>query len=328
MKRREFLTATGAMGLVALSAKIGMGNDPPASHKAVSLRQVETDHFVLEFAPDTPRAFRILQLTDTHFGNPEPAYQERDRRTFELITQLVAQQRPDFIVHTGDFINNDRGRRVSFEATEFMDSLGLPWTHALGNHDIGAMPIEEYRQRLRGAAFGYFDAEGSREYAFRLDVLPRGGEKPAWSIFCFDSGFRMPNKHVSEGQLAWFGRQRAADRRRELDCPALAMIHIPTVEFEKLRATQQFRGIFGERVCFESDTGKTFDALAGSGRIHAVFSGHDHANDYCGVFGGIELVYGRVSGWSGYGDLQRGGRLIELSLDGPTYRHQIVLPQA
>jgi hypothetical protein len=60
--------------------------------------------------------------------------------------------------------------------------------------------------------------------------------------------------------------------------------------------------------------------------VRAVFSGHDHKNDYCGHWDGIELVYGRVSGWSGYGDLQRGGRLIELDMNEPRYGHRLVFP--
>ena len=60
--------------------------------------------------------------------------------------------------------------------------------------------------------------------------------------------------------------------------------------------------------------------------VSVVFSGHDHENDYAGVWQGIELVYGRVGGWSAYGELTRGGRLIELDLAAQAYQHQIVSP--
>lgn len=323
MQRREFLQST-ALGAGALLIS-GNARSADAPAKPLTIHQHETDRFEFRFRPESPRPLRILQLTDTHFGSPKNA--ATDQRTFEMLPRLVARHQPDFIMHTGDFINNDQGKGVSFEATEFMDSLGVPWSHALGNHDIGAVSTEEYRQRLKNAPFGYFDADRARHYAFRFDVTT-SGDQPAWTIFVFDSGHRMPHKHVSPQQLAWLRRQLAADAEREAKQPAVAMIHIPVVEFETIRAAGTFDGIFGERVCFESDTGNTFRTFQESGRVKAIFSGHDHANDYCGRLNGLELVYGRVSGWSGYGDLLRGGRLIELDPATGKYSHRLVFADA
>ena len=60
----------------------------------------------------------------------------------------------------------------------------------------------------------------------------------------------------------------------------------------------------------------------------SVFCGHDHVNNYHGDWHGTDLVYGRVSGWGGYGPgtWQRGGRLIELDLaeKRPVARHREV----
>lgn len=322
MQRRDFLkTAAAGAGTLLISSE----SIADRAESALAIEQRETDRFEFRFRPGTPRPLRILQLTDTHFGTPRNA--ATDRRTFDMIPRIVARHQPDFIMHTGDFINNDQGKGVSFEATEFMDSLGVPWSHALGNHDIGYVKTEEYRRRLKNAAFGYFDADDRRHYAFRFDVTT-GGSQPAWSIFVFDSGFQMPRKHVSDAQLAWFARQLQNDAQREAHQPAVAMIHIPVVEFETLRSSGNFEGIFGERVCFESDRGGTFRAFRDSGRMRAIFSGHDHANDYCGRIDGLELVYGRVSGWSGYGDLQRGGRLIELDPATGQYAHRLVFADA
>ena len=48
------------------------------------------------------------------------------------------------------------------------------------------------------------------------------------------------------------------------------------------------------------------------GDVMGAFNGHDHDNDYIGIFKGIALGYGRVSGWDAYGDMERGARIIRL----------------
>lgn len=328
MQRRDFLKTAG-LGVAGLTAgQLGGGSAhtsraAAAAASELSVRHTAPDRFELDFQPAAPRPLRILQITDTHFGNPDTDHQQRDERSFEMIRRLVAQEKIDLVAHTGDFVNNDRGPDTLWNAVDFMDSLGVPWTHALGNHDIGAVPVDEFRAKSKAGLFGHFEHDGARHYAFRFDVV-RGAEPPRFSLFVFDSGHRGPLKFVSQPQLEWFAQQIDSDTANKNDSPAIALIHIPVVEFERLRSSGQFNGIYGETVCCETDTGKTFDRFEKSARVKAIFSGHDHENDYRGLWEGIELVYGRVSGYSGYGDLERGGRLIELDLDTGAYRHRLV----
>ncbi len=44
----------------------------------------------------------------------------------------------------------------------------------------------------------------------------------------------------------------------------------------------------------------------------ATFVGHDHKNDFHGIYEGIHLYYGRVSGQRGDEDYMSGGRVIKL----------------
>ena len=329
MQRRDFLRTTAATSMAlglggnVLSARAEETAATPATPSALTIERLDTDHFRLTFKPAQPRPLRILQITDTHFGNDEAEYQERDARTVELLKKLVAAHQPDFIAHTGDFINNDRGPQISFAAVEALDSLGIPWTHSLGNHDIGHVPMDEYYKMPKLASLGYFDHGGDRQRAARFDLVTADAAKPAFSIYAFNSGHEMPNKHVGTRQLDWFADQLKRDRSAEVACPQIALIHIPLREFENLRAAEKFSGIFGEKVCFESDEGAAFDAFQKCGRLRAIFSGHDHENDYCGTRDGVELVYGRVTGYSGYGDLPRGGRLIELDPATGAYTHKL-----
>jgi hypothetical protein len=340
MERREFMKAASVAGLsTALSASLS--SSAPAAEGAatepappkpttptVTVWRLDTDRFVLEFAPREPRPMRVLQLTDTHFGDTDLESKVQDKRTFLSIQRLVDRHRPDFLVHTGDFINNDQGPKISFEAIEVFDSLGVPWTHALGNHDIGARSVAEFRKPMKQAAVGEFLTPEGPQYAFRFDIVSAGQTAPGFGLFCFDSGFKEPNRKVAQPQLKWFRDQMARDAQQGNQAPSLAMIHIPVIEFEKLRAAGAHQGNFGESVCYDSDTGDTFQSLHASQRVRAVFSGHDHKNDYAGNWNGVELVYGRVGGWNAYGELPRGGRLIEIDLAKQSYSHRLVFPDA
>lgn len=326
MDRREFLQTAGA-GMASISLATSAAADTTPAGKELAIRRIESDRFVIDFSPKSPRPLRILQLTDTHFGSPDAESKEEDKRSYAEITQLVKIHQPDFIVHTGDFINNDGGPLISFEAIDFFDDLGIPWTHALGNHDIGLRPVSQFRKLMKNASVGEFKGPSKTEFAFRFDITQSGATDPSFSIFCFDSGARSPGRKVGQPQIDWFEGQMQKDAKEGLITPILAMIHIPVIEFEKLHAAKKYDGNYGERVCFDDDKGDTFSAFKLSGRIKGVFSGHDHQNDYHGLWEGIELVYGRVGGWSAYGDLPRGGRLIELDLAKQTYAHKLAFHQ-
>lgn len=249
MQRREFLQVAGAAGLsVTLGSELRAAEPAPA----LSVRREASDRFVLDFAPAAPRSLKLLQFTDTHFGNSDVISKVNDKRSFKEIERIVKHQQPDLIVHTGDFINNDKGRGISFEAIEVFDSLGVPWTHALGNHDIGAhnggRSIADFRQPMKHAHVGEFRDGQTEHYAFRFDVTTPGKAEPACSLYCFDSGFADPDRKVSRPQLDWFDRQMQADAAAGLKAPALAFIHIPVLEFETMRAAGKSHGNFGEDV--------------------------------------------------------------------------------
>ncbi|KAE8144796.1 Metallo-dependent phosphatase [Aspergillus avenaceus] len=121
--------------------------------------------------------------------------------------------------------------------------------------------------------------------------------------------------------------------------PSIAFFHIP------LSAAKFFRedpgvnpsrepGQNGEVVSnqgemYDHKTGHDIElmwALAKADGLLATFSGHDHTNDWCFKWtedlpgqdvpgSGVNVCYGRHSGYGGYGDLDRGARHIVLNKD-------------
>jgi 3',5'-cyclic AMP phosphodiesterase CpdA len=308
MNRREFLAA----GVTAAIAPKLTFFSPQARPTVVFQASDEIDLL----APTSSR-FRILQLTDTHFGTSTPEARVKGKLSQALIRELVAAHEPDFIFHTGDFINNDQ-ENPEHDAIEFMAGLGRPWSVVFGNHDhpngkAGQKSLDEYYQSLEGAVVGYAEpAAGKRDYCFRIN-LRRDGASPFATILAFNTGDPQSGMKVNESQTSWMQARLDADRAAGAGQPIFVMQHIPTVEFHHLYEDEAAIGRQGEKVCFELDEGEIYARWKASGRVRAVFCGHDHVNDYIGKRDGIALAYGRCSGFNGYGDWQRGARLIDIN---------------
>lgn len=324
MNRREFLGGT-----VATLASLAMPHFSfPSMGAGVEVKRLGTDHFEILFDEDRP--FKIMQLTDTHFGIPEQGHDVTDALTFQMIKKLVDQNKPDLVFHTGDFINNDKVNPRINPAISFMNDLGVPWSLVYGNHDHssgqeGTISLDTYHGRMENHVMGYsVGADQKRSYCFRID-LKRKKETFA-SVIGFNCGGGPTPMIVSAEQRAWFEGQLEADKKRGTAHPILVMQHIPTIEYKLMHDAKEEIGRYGEEVCSESDKGEIFSVYRDSRRVHGVFCGHDHVNDYIGVHKGVRLAYGRVTGWSGYGDWQRGCRMIEVNPKTSVSKTRVVLP--
>lgn len=325
VNRREFLTASAAgVSAIAFPQLAFSKSAKPKSQ----VERIDTDRF--ELICEHPDRVRILQISDTHMGAPTPVERLGDAASRKVIRALIDEQRPDLVFHTGDFINNDKENVEHKEAIAFMNGLGTPWSLGFGNHDhsdgqVGGLSLDAYYARLENHAMGYRTFESGREYCFRIDVRGTKNRRGV-SLFCFNCG-SFDSKVVTKNQLAWFQQQIEQDRRLGRNEPILVMQHIPTVEYKTLYDKHLGVGRRGENVCFEQDKGEAFAAYRDSGRVRGIFCGHDHVNDYSGEMDGIRLTYGRVSGWSAYGDWQRGGRMIETRGNDQAYHSHVVLPK-
>jgi len=324
MQRRDFLSTTAAATASILTPTISLAAPVKESEDRFGdllIRPRATDHFDLLFTPVRPRPLRLLQIADTHF-HPGDATNEA---TENLLRGIVTREQPDFIVHTGDCVNNDSDKPVEWTGMYIVNGLKLPWTLCFGNHDYpvknasGSLPLDQIRQNMERGFQGYVDESTSRHYCYRYDVLTKDNGKPNACLFFFQVGYAEGDRRISDPQLSWFERQMKLDAERNVEAPITVFVHIPLLEYNKLFESGRALGEKGEDVCFDSDTGTSFRHFLNSRRVVGVFCGHDHKNNYHGEWRGVELAYGRISGWGGYGpaDWQRGGRLISLDLQSP-----------
>eukprot|EP00742_Colponemidia_sp_Colp-10_P000495 GILJ01000539.1.p1 GENE.GILJ01000539.1~~GILJ01000539.1.p1 ORF type:complete len:403 (+),score=48.96 GILJ01000539.1:40-1209(+) len=298
----------------------------------VSVALAQVDH-TLRFREDG--TFRIVQFTDLHFGEGDG----KDPKTQDVQRAVLAAEKPDLVIMTGDSVSGfawDGQTKPWFaplwkEFTRPMTEFNARWAYALGNHDHqGDLTQDEIisldqTSPLSLTQKGPADVDGVTNF-----VLPiYQGDEVLTNLWIFDShddgclgvggwGCVRPN------QVAWYKSLSAKlTQLRGAQVPGLSFFHIPMPEFMWVWNEFPTVGNKSEDVsCFAVNTG-LYAAMKEVGDMKGVFCGHDHNNDYGGPYYGIDLLYGRKTGYGCYGPpegWQKGARVIEITASPFSYR--------
>lgn len=116
----------------------------------------------------TGRDFKLIQLTDVHIGGGSFSHQ-KDLWAINAVAKMLQEEKPDFVIVTGDIaypvpfqagtFNNLRATKIF---ATLMETLGVYWTFAYGNHDT-----EAYSMYERGEINDWYTgqiAEGKLKY--------------------------------------------------------------------------------------------------------------------------------------------------------------------
>lgn len=289
--------------------------------KAYEIIYTDNDPFIVEMKGET---LKILQVTDLHltYGNDY-----RDRRTFELIKHLNDQDDYDLIVITGDMTMSPGAPRLFRKLISVMESLKTPWTFIFGNHETDFHTYEDFLQQIKHTEYLYFKVGpkiedggiGNFHFTFTKQQIP------FYRLYLLDS--KAEREHyteeegeydfLSEAQVAWYENLVAQDTLE-----SIIFMHMPLRQYID---AVNIVGVFREDKVYAQgvDTG-FFHVMKTYGLSKAVFVGHDHLNDFYFFKEGIMLAYGRATGLNGYGDLEKGGRHIEILADGKTISTSIM----
>ncbi|MCD9023561.1 metallophosphoesterase family protein [Cohnella silvisoli] len=269
--------------------------------------------------------FTIVQFTDMHFGDGKEEERQSDGQTAALVEKIIAFEKPDLVVLTGDMIWS---HGVADPKASFRRSIApvvaaqVPWAAVFGNHDAEdgvtreeLLDIQQEDEKCLSAA-GPADINGVGNFV--LKVKDADGSEAAAALYFLDSGINAPEAiggyaWIHPDQIHWYTQQsRRLAEQSGGPLPALAFFHIPVPEYEAAWNGERVTGTKEENVeCSKINTG-LFGAMIQMGDVMGTFVGHDHDNDYCGTVHGIRLCYGRVSGYNCYGKLQRGARVIRI----------------
>lgn len=267
--------------------------------------------------------FKIAQFTDLHL-----AYENKASAiTFERIDQVVADEKPDLIILTGDIIYSKPGKENFQSILTFLEKKQIPFAFVFGNHDDEqGLSREElfalgkpYAYNMSTDLFPELSGVGN----YVLNIRSSEGEATAFALYCLDSNAYSQIEgikgydYIKPDQIHWYQAQskQLTEQNNGKPLPALAFFHIPVPEYATAVSANnaQVYGIKRENVCAPELNSGLFLAFKECGDVMGTFVGHDHNNDYAAYWHGILLAYGRYTGGSTvYNDLPNGGRIIEL----------------
>ena len=133
-------------------------------------------------------------------------------------------------------------------------------------------------------------------------------------LYFLDSGGGSFDEELFANVTTWLATTAAAlaaQFGRAL--PSVTFVHIPSPEFATAAGSPKCVGMADDGITPTVGANALFATLAATGAARAVFVGHDHGNAWCCPLSGVQLCYGRHTGYGGYGTWSRGARIIELA---------------
>ncbi|KAK8718226.1 hypothetical protein V6N13_045469 [Hibiscus sabdariffa] len=298
--------------------------------------------------------FKILQVADMHYAGgkmtpckdvlPGQVQGCFDLNTTAFIRRMIEAEKPDLIVFTGDNIygSDSKDSAKSMDAA-FAPAIAarIPWAAVLGNHDQeGTLSREGVMKHIVGLNHtlsqfnptGVHAIDGFGNYNLLVGGAEGSGfaNKSILNLYFLDSGDystvpAIPGYGwIKPSQQLWFQRTSAKLRRaymsppmaQKSSAPGLVYFHIPLPEVASFDSSN-FTGVKQEGIGSASANSGFFTTLVEAGDVKAVFTGHDHINDFCGKLTGIQLCYGGGFGYHAYGKARwsRRARVVLASLE-------------
>lgn len=209
--------------------------------------------------------FKIMQLADLHLSTgtgvcrePVPAELvpgqkcEADPRTLEFVERLLDEEKPDFVVLSGDEVNGETAKDAQsalFKSVKLLVDRKIPYAAIFGNHDdegdlkrpeLMAI-LEELPYSLSSA--GPEDVDGVGNYI--VEVLGHGTTThSALTLYLLDTHSYSPDERqfrgydwVKPSQIRWFKNKSQGLKAKHHEYSHMhmnmAFIHIPLPEYRE-----------------------------------------------------------------------------------------------
>lgn len=272
--------------------------------------------------------FRILSTTDLHLGD-DP--KER-KKCIGMLMNHIRATTPDLVVLTGDIILGKYQHLDAIEFAQFMEEVGIYWAFVFGNHEAREEKgrFKELLMKCQTTFPHCLSRQGREDLFgycnFNINILKNENEILK-TLFMFDSGRDILDEYRAEqnvpadvgcydylkiSQMNWYEESLEQLKKTYGDVKSFMYMHIPLKEYENAiyqdedgewQFTDKCKILYGsayEGVGSSAVNSGMFGLIKKHGSTQAVFSGHDHVNDFCAIYDGVYLVYNQNGGYETY----------------------------
>ncbi|MFC2125208.1 metallophosphoesterase family protein [Bacteroidota bacterium] len=244
----------------------------------------------LEGVFKTP-VIRFGMVADPHYAETDPLnssnrYYKHSDEKLEAAISLFNAEKLDFIIELGDFKDQDakpnkmNTLRYLRDIEKVFTSFDGPRYHVLGNHDMDSISKKEFQENVENTGIS------KEEYYYSFD-------QKDFHFVVLDANFTKSGRHYSRGNFDWTDSNINPRQLKWLKND-LANTDKPTIVFvhHRLDTPHAQHKIYCIR-----NASKVRAVLEKSGKVAAVFHGHDHEGDYSSL-NGIHYFtqYAMVSG--------------------------------
>ncbi len=303
------------------------------------------------FLPCLDHPLRILIIADPQdIDTPQPAM-------LSLMNASLDAAQPDLVVFLGDMIHGrdlrgeDRVKKAIDAAVSPVVERGIPFALVFGNHDEECKISKEDQLKIYQSYPGCLavdgeDLPGCGNYYIVVEN-PVQPESPVVLWFMDSGSYAEEGKgtygYVTEEQNEWMLSAYAELCEKYASPVSYVFQHIPVLQVYNMIKEVPF-GTSGAVTCYGPNFGKWYvldDEYIWAGHmgegpcsseydsgefdawkkmnVKAAFFGHDHLNDYCGTYEGIDMVTTSGVGFYLYGrGDEHGTRLVTLNAENPT----------
>lgn len=303
------------------------------------------------FTKKSNQDFKILQLTDMHFGCGILS-RKRDILAQNAVITLVERVKPDLIILTGDniypvpvFSGTLNNMRQSKFVASLMESFEIPWTTVFGNHDT-----ERFSTHTKEELLEFFTSQkhclisrGDKSISGvgnHIIKVNNADGKINTCLVMLDSNMYLNKSFLStfdnihDDQIEWYKQSIQKLSGDGEIVKSLAFFHMPLEEYRDAWAKLKMGNL--DEVTYHLGTineindhigfsrrkkGNFFEEMVKFGSLKGCFCGHDHLNNISMTYKGIRLTYGMAIDYLAYPKIMkkytnRGGTVISIKDDG------------
>lgn len=345
---------------VSASINVTVTENPVLKNGTYLSYDSEVADFVLNVPAD--RDIKILQLTDTQIidvTSPSASrlsaseiakWADVKRNVFDYMDEAVEKANPDFIVITGDMIYGefDPNAEMLQSLIEKMDSYGVYWSIAMGNHDLESeCGLDVMLGKYENSTYCLYANHSDKGFSnYNIEIRQNGEFKKM--LYMLDTNDTYNPQHsdpvpkiagLTSEQLNWFEENvKLMKETYGENAESMTFVHVPFgavvrafaqygysaedfaeidhIEDSSSRQNGDFGCIHTKASLWNSGKDERFWNLLKSANTDGIFLGHCHNINASVLYDGIRITFGLKTGtFDEFVEGELGGTLITVNKD-------------